>query len=596
MSDQGRPLASIVIPVYDEVFLTRVCLTSLSHADLGSAEIVVVDNGSSDSTPEFVEDWAQGGPRRKYVRSTENLGFARGCNLGARESSGKFLVFLNNDTFVLPDWLPRLLEPFSDPSVWITGSRLLYPNGRVQHAGVVFIDDGPGHVFAGLPGDSPLVLQRREYQAVTAASLAIRREAFDLVGGFDTRYRNSYEDSDLCLKVRAAGGRIIYQPDSVAYHWESMSKGRLSANDLRNRELFLERWQGRFESDYDRIMGQAAADGYDLSDRLPSRREQHDQQVRLENSAAEIAELTRRVRALTIERDTLRLMIDARLLRGARWVARKGRRALHLSKRAARKAQHPFAVGRREQGLADAGPHDSDATAGAAVVPPTGDGAEHSFRMQPDGASGYVQEILRRGWPLDRSHEANVMLHVVRELNRGAFLDVGAGTGFFSLLAAAIAPHAEIHAFESDPSLRSILAGNLARNPPLNARVRVVVHDAWVSPQAIGQIDLDAYLEGCPSTPVTALRIGSPWMVGPAMSRVSHALRRYRPIVIAPGDRPLEPGVHSTTKRLAYSVIDCGRLRLFTPRERADHWQAVVRTPTTNRSWPPDPGPERASA
>ncbi|MFZ0216390.1 MAG: glycosyltransferase family 2 protein [Candidatus Dormiibacterota bacterium] len=237
MNDALR--ASIVIPVLDEVFLTRLCLLSLDIADLGDAEIIVVDNGSTDATPALLAEWSAAKPDRIAVRSDENLGFARGCNLGAARASGDALVFLNNDTFVLPDWLTSLLRPFADASVWVTGSRLLYPNGRVQHAGVVFVEDGPGHAFAGLAGDLPVVLEEREYQAVTGASLAIRRDVFERFGGFDTAFLNSYEDVDLCLKVRAAGGRIRYVPTSVAYHWESMSKGRLSANDLRNKELFL---------------------------------------------------------------------------------------------------------------------------------------------------------------------------------------------------------------------------------------------------------------------------------------------------------------------------------------------------------------------
>lgn len=342
--------ASIVIPVFDEAFLTRICLLSLEKADLQGAEIIVVDNGSTDGTPDLLEEWSAGGPRRIGVRSDVNLGFGRGCNLGVERASGEVLVFLNNDTFVLREWLTELLRPFSDPSVWVTGSRLLYPNGRVQHAGVVFKDDGPGHVFGGLPGDLPLVLEQREYQAVTGASMGIRRDVFRRFGGFDSAYLNSYEDGDLCLKVREAGGRIVYVPSSVAYHWESMTKGRLSANDLHNRDVFLSRWHGRFELDYDRVMKAAEVAGYDLSDRLPGRREQHDHQVALEEAAAErdrvVPELAKvrserdQVRSeleradselerLRLERDQLDAALQARSVRAARWLARNSRRLLH---------------------------------------------------------------------------------------------------------------------------------------------------------------------------------------------------------------------------------------------------------------------------
>lgn len=334
-TDSSRVPASIVIPAFNEAFLTRVCLVSLERAELGGAEVIVVDNGSSDGTLQMLRQWEAAGARRIAVRSDENLGFARGCNLGASRASGEVIVFLNNDTFVMPDWLPRLLAPFEDPSVSITGSRLLYPNGRVQHAGVVFLEDGPGHVFAGLPGDSPLVLQQREYQAVTGAALAIRHQVFDRVGGFDTAYFNSYEDGDLCLKVRAEGGRILYVPDSLAYHWESMSKGRLSANDERNKDLFVSRWKGRYDVDCERIMQDAEGAGYDLSDRLPSRREQHDRQVGLEQAGAErdalrlrLDDVSARLAEVTAERDVQRLIINARSVRAARWVAATVRRVI----------------------------------------------------------------------------------------------------------------------------------------------------------------------------------------------------------------------------------------------------------------------------
>lgn len=328
MTDPTVPPASIVIPAFNEAFLTRVCLVSLDRADLGGSEVIVVDNGSTDGTPELLHEWASAGPKRIAIRSEENLGFARGCNLGASRATGPITVFLNNDTFVERDWLPRLLAPFEDPSVWVTGSRLLYPNGRVQHAGVVFIPEGPGHVFAGLPGDSPLVMQEREYQAVTGAALAIRSEVFERLGGFDTSYLNSYEDADLCLKVREAGGRILYVPGSVAYHWESMSKGRLSANDDRNKELFQSRWRGRFDPDYERIMRDAEEAGYDLSDRLPTRREQHDRQVDLEQAGAERDELRRQLAAVTAERDIQRLILNTKSVRLARRLAGISRRAI----------------------------------------------------------------------------------------------------------------------------------------------------------------------------------------------------------------------------------------------------------------------------
>src|SRR5205807_1738966 len=106
--------ASIVIPVHDQAFYTRVCLASLEPEQDG-AEVLVVDNGSSDATPALLGEWADGERRRRALRFDENLGFGPACNAGAGAAGGELLVFLNNDTFVLPGWLEALLRPFEDP-------------------------------------------------------------------------------------------------------------------------------------------------------------------------------------------------------------------------------------------------------------------------------------------------------------------------------------------------------------------------------------------------------------------------------------------------------------------------------------------------
>ncbi|MBO0730921.1 MAG: glycosyltransferase [Acidimicrobiaceae bacterium] len=261
--------ASVIIPVRNQSFLTRLCLAALELVDLGDAEVIVVDNGSTDDTPDLLTQWARS-PERRVLRSHYNRNFGPGCNWGATEAHGDVLVFLNNDTFVLQDWLPALIRSFADQSVTAAGSLLLYPNGRVQHAGVAFDQHGPFHVFSGLPPDCPVVQDPRDCQAVTGASLAVRRDDFEAVGGFDGSYQNSGEDIDLCLRLRERGGRIRYIPDSVAYHFESMTEGRLDANQ-RGLDLLKERWASRWVHDLPQLAETAAAAGCDLSDRrLPA--------------------------------------------------------------------------------------------------------------------------------------------------------------------------------------------------------------------------------------------------------------------------------------------------------------------------------------
>lgn len=302
--------------MYKESFLTRVCLASLELADLRGAEIVVVDNGSTDDTPALLAEWRDD-DRRRVLRSDENLGFGRGCNWGASEAKGDVVIFLNNDTFALRGFLTALLSAFEDPSVKVAGSRLLYPNGRVQHAGIAFNDLGPHHIFVGMAGDSPLVMEPRDYQVVTGAALAIRRDEFERLGGFDDAFLNSFEDVDLCLKVKRDGGRVVYVPGSVAYHWESMTEGRVGPSDMKNYELFVQRWKGHWKNDIDKMLRDAQAAGYDLTDRVPSRREVLDRQKRLEEWAGRIDELDQREREVEAR---LQRLTGMRSVKAALWL------------------------------------------------------------------------------------------------------------------------------------------------------------------------------------------------------------------------------------------------------------------------------------
>lgn len=233
---------SIIIPTWNKVELTSQCLTALASSTTDiSFEVIVVDNGSTDGTPEFLR--SLGGDVR-LILNKDNLGFAKACNQGARAARGKYLVFLNNDTIPQPHWLkPLVSEVDEHPEVGIVGSKLLFADGTVQHAGVVFMRScrNPYHIYRSALSAIPAVNQRREFQAVTAACMLIRRELFEAVSGFDERFVNGFEDVDLCLKVREKGPRVVYQPRSVVHHLESQTPGRKDC-DEHNRRLLEERW------------------------------------------------------------------------------------------------------------------------------------------------------------------------------------------------------------------------------------------------------------------------------------------------------------------------------------------------------------------
>jgi GT2 family glycosyltransferase len=238
---------SIVVPVHGRAHLTERCLDLVLSGLDQRCEVVVVDDASPDETADLLASF---GDRLRVVRLDENAGFASACNRGAEAAAGERLVFLNNDTEPRPGWLQALRHYADDhPQAAVVGAKLLYPAGTVQHAGVVFGQDGyPHHLYAGFDADHPAVSHPRRLQAVTAACMLVDRRAFDRAGGFDTGFYNSLEDVDLCLRIGEAGGEIHYCPDAVLVHLESASRGR-SDRFERSVALYRERWRERVRRD-----------------------------------------------------------------------------------------------------------------------------------------------------------------------------------------------------------------------------------------------------------------------------------------------------------------------------------------------------------
>ena len=258
------PRASIVIVTYGQRAVTERCLESLA-ACLGDRlgrefELVLVDNASPDDTPDLLRAWSD----RAHVALLDvNRNFAGGCNEGARRARGEVLIFLNNDTEVVPGALEALVDQALEPGVAAAGCRLLFPDGTAQHAGVAFLRNPAGvvmpqHVFHHQDGELPAARGTYDTDCVTAACIAVRRSAFDDVAGFDEGYRNGLEDVDLCLKLRMAGHGIVYRGDISFTHHEGASRGqgaalwqtpeRLAAM-RHNDRLFIARWGSMLDPD-----------------------------------------------------------------------------------------------------------------------------------------------------------------------------------------------------------------------------------------------------------------------------------------------------------------------------------------------------------
>ena len=245
---------SIIIPVYNNAQYTRQCLEKLfANTDSDSFELIVVDNHSTDETSELLPSY---GNAINVITNPVNMGFATACNQGARAASGRYVLFLNNDTEVQSGWLDPLIDTLdSDPDIGAAGSRLLYPDGRLQHAGVVVISQKdvctllPRHVFMGENPASVPVDQPMFFQALTAACLMFRKDVFDDLGGFDEAYWNGCEDVDLCFKMHQAGKKMAYQPESIVIHHESVSGHERQVAQPRNNARLRARWEHVIQPD-----------------------------------------------------------------------------------------------------------------------------------------------------------------------------------------------------------------------------------------------------------------------------------------------------------------------------------------------------------
>jgi len=255
---------SIIIPVFNKIAFTRLCLDRIGRVT-GDVdyEVVIVDNASSDGTEAWFSTAAAQLPfPLRYQRNVENLGFAKANNIGAGLARGEYLLFLNNDTLVQPNWLADMVGiADADPSVGIVGIKQLFPYTNViYHTGIVFMPGGrPEHLYPHLDASLPQVNRQREYQAVTGACLLISAALFRDCGGFDEAYVNGYEDIDLCMSVTRRRRTIVCCTSAFIYHYGQISEGRTAADD-RNAALFAKKWEKEIRVDRDDYLARDAAD------------------------------------------------------------------------------------------------------------------------------------------------------------------------------------------------------------------------------------------------------------------------------------------------------------------------------------------------
>lgn len=250
---EESPMVSIVIPVYNQIHYTYLCLASiLEHTKDVSYEIIIADDVSTDAT-EHLSEFAENLVIR---RNQTNQGFLKNCNQAAEAARGKYVMFLNNDTQVTEGWLSSLVHLIeSDDTIGMVGSKLVYPDGRLQEAGGIIWSDGSGWNYGRL--DDP---DKAEYNYVkdvdyiSGAAILLSVKLWKQIGGFDERFAPAYcEDSDLAFEVRKAGYRVVYQPLSKVIHFEGISNGTdvngsgLKRYQVENSEKLKEKWAEEFK-------------------------------------------------------------------------------------------------------------------------------------------------------------------------------------------------------------------------------------------------------------------------------------------------------------------------------------------------------------
>ena len=230
---KGSPKVSIIIPNQDHIADLDQCLRSIDQkTTYANYEVLVVENNSrQESTFAYYKKMQEKYKKIHLLKWDREFNYSAINNFAVEKSEGKYLIFLNNDTEILtPDWIEEMLSICQQKDVGAVGSKLYYPDGTIQHVGVILgLGNIAGHIFVKEPGEISGYMGRactmQNLSAVTAACMMVSRESFEKAGGFEEKLQVALNDVDLCMKIQEAGKMVVWNPEAELYHYESKSRG-----------------------------------------------------------------------------------------------------------------------------------------------------------------------------------------------------------------------------------------------------------------------------------------------------------------------------------------------------------------------------------
>lgn len=253
-----HPAVSIIIPAYNAWQINYQCISSIIKNTQGVAfEVIIADDCSTDTT----KDCETIIKNIVHIRTEKNLGFLKNCNNAAKFAKGKYILFLNNDTTVNPNWLSPLVNLIErDESIGMVGAKFIYPDGQLQEAGGIIWQDASGWNYGHKQNpEAPEFNYVKEVDYISGACILIKKQVWEKAGGFDERYSPAYcEDSDLAFTLRSMGYKVMYQPLCEVIHFEGYSHGTTIDEDAPsiksyqkiNNTKFKEKWKDILQAAY----------------------------------------------------------------------------------------------------------------------------------------------------------------------------------------------------------------------------------------------------------------------------------------------------------------------------------------------------------